>query len=95
VIVASLVPLQVLAFVLAPLLATAVALTRDPLRQIVVSGVYGLVLAILFVVLQAPDVSLSMLAVSGVAYPLVVLAAIARVRAGRSDEDESAEDGDG
>jgi uncharacterized MnhB-related membrane protein len=44
------------------------------------SGVYGLLLAVLFLVLQAPDVSLSMLVVSTVAYPLIVLIAISRTR---------------
>jgi uncharacterized MnhB-related membrane protein len=60
--------------------ATAVSLCLDPLRQIVISGVYGLLLAILFVVLQAPDAALSMLVVTTVAYPLIVLAAIHRTR---------------
>jgi energy-converting hydrogenase B subunit D len=66
--------------ILVALGATAVALCLDPLRQIVLSGIYGLLLVILFVVLQAPDVALSMLAVSTVAYPLIVLAAIRRTR---------------
>ncbi|HEX3329615.1 MAG TPA: DUF4040 domain-containing protein [Gaiellales bacterium] len=60
--------------------ATSVALSLDPLRQIFLSGVYGLLLAVLFLVLQAPDVSLSMLVVSTVAYPLIVLIAISRTR---------------
>jgi energy-converting hydrogenase B subunit D len=60
--------------------ATAVALTMDPLRQIVVSSLYGLLLVVLFVVLQAPDVALSMLVVATVAYPLIVLVAIRRTR---------------
>jgi uncharacterized MnhB-related membrane protein len=55
----------------------------DPLRQIVVSSLYGLLLVILFVVLQAPDVALSMLVVSSVAYPLIVLIAISRTRRSR------------
>jgi energy-converting hydrogenase B subunit D len=66
--------------------ATAVALTMDPLRQIVVSSVYGLLLVILFVVLQAPDVALSMLVISSVAYPLIVLIAISRTRRRRGGE---------
>jgi energy-converting hydrogenase B subunit D len=66
--------------------ATAVALCLDPLRQIFLSGVYGLLLAVLFVVLQAPDVALSMLVVSTVAYPLIVLIAISRTRRERGDE---------
>ncbi len=48
--------------------------------MLVVNAFYGLLLAILFFVFQAPDVSLSILVVSSIAYPLVVLGAIARVR---------------
>ena len=80
--------LQALALILVGLTATAVALTRNPLRQIIVSGVYGLSLVVLFVVLQAPDVALSMLVVSTVAFPLVVLPAIARWRGGKVEEDD-------
>ena len=60
---ATLVPLQVTILGLVAVGATLVALCRNPLRQIVLSGVYGLLLVILFVVLQAPDVALSMLVV--------------------------------
>ena len=81
--------LQAVVLVLTALLATAVVLTRNTLRQIVVNGVYGLMLVILFVVLQAPDVGLSVLVVSTIAYPLIVLSAIARTRRGRpADESE-------
>jgi uncharacterized MnhB-related membrane protein len=78
--VATLHPLQytILAFV--ALGATAVVLTREVQRQIVVNGFYGLLLVILFTVFAAPDVALSMLVVSTVGYPLVVLIAIARSR---------------
>jgi energy-converting hydrogenase B subunit D len=88
VILATLVPLQVTALALAALGATAVALCRNPLRQIVLSGVYGLVLTILFVVLQAPDVALSMLVISTVAYPLVVLVAVARTTHGAPEGEQ-------
>jgi energy-converting hydrogenase B subunit D len=77
------IPLQAVAFGLVALGAGLVVLVRDPLRQAVVNGIYGLALVVLFVVLQAPDVALSMLVVSGIAYPLVLLVAIARARAGR------------
>jgi uncharacterized MnhB-related membrane protein len=77
---ASIVPLQATAFALVALGAPAVVLVRDPLRQIVVSGLYGFALVAAFVVMQAPDVALSMLVVSTVAYPLVVLVAIFRIR---------------
>jgi uncharacterized MnhB-related membrane protein len=78
--IATLAPLQAPVLVLVALTATAVALALNPLRQIVISGVYGLLLVVLFVVLQAPDVALSMLVVTTVAYPLIVLAAIKRTR---------------
>jgi energy-converting hydrogenase B subunit D len=78
VIVATIAPLQALAFVLPVVAATAVVLSRDTSRQIVLNGIYGTLLVILFVVLAAPDVALSMLTVSTVGYPLVVLIAIAR-----------------
>lgn len=79
------IPLQVAILLLVAAGATAVALCRDVLRQIVLSGLYGLLLVILFVVLQAPDVALSMLVVSTVPYPLLVLSAIYKTR---SQEEE-------
>ena len=75
------IPLQIVAFALVALGAPVVVLTRDPLRQAIANGVYGVSLVCLFVVLQAPDPALSMLVVSGIGYPLVILAAIARRRA--------------
>ena len=80
---ATLVPLQAVAFALVALGAPLVVLTRDPLRQALVNGVYGVSLVVLFVVLAAPDPALSMLVVSGIAYPLVILSAVARVRSER------------
>jgi uncharacterized MnhB-related membrane protein len=80
VILASLAPLQYAIFLLVAVAATTVVLTRDGQRQIVVNGFYGILLVILLVVLAAPDVALSMLAVSTVGYPLVVLIAIAKSR---------------
>jgi energy-converting hydrogenase B subunit D len=85
VIIASLVPLQATVLGLVVLASTAVVLTRDPLKQIVVNGLYGLLLVLLFVVFQAPDVALSMLVVGSIAYPVVVLVAIARVRGGKRE----------
>ena len=85
-ILGTLVPLQATILAVVALGAPAVVLTRDPLRMIVLNGLYGLALVLLFVVLGAPDVALSMLVVSAVAYPLVVLIAIARVRGGKGGE---------
>lgn len=72
--------LQALVFVLSAAGATVVVITRDPLRQAIVNGIYGWVLAALFMVLQAPDVALSMIVVSSVAYPVIVLSAVRRTR---------------
>ena len=88
---ATLVPLQSVALALVALAAPAVVFSRDPLKMIVVNGFYGLILVLVFVVYGAPDVALSMLVVGAVAYPLVVLVAITRVRAGRQRKQESEE----
>jgi uncharacterized MnhB-related membrane protein len=77
---ASLVPLQSIVVALVALGSLAVVLTREPLRMLIVNGFYGWLLVLLFVVYGAPDVALSALVVMSVAYPLVVLVAIARVR---------------
>jgi uncharacterized MnhB-related membrane protein len=60
---------------------TAVVLTRDPLKQAIVAGIFGLLLALLFFVFQAPDVALSQITVSSVALPLMILLALAKIRA--------------
>ncbi len=72
--------LQVTVLVLVAAGATAVVLTREPLRQVVVLSGYGLLLAILFMVFQAPDVTLSELTVGAVVLPLLLLLALAKVR---------------
>jgi uncharacterized MnhB-related membrane protein len=41
---------------------------------------YGLVLAVLFLVFQAPDVALSELAVGAAALPMLLLLTLAKVR---------------
>ena len=74
--------LQVAALLLVAVVATATALTREPLRQAMVLSLYGLVLGILFFVFQAPDVALSQTAVGAVALPLMILLALAKVRGG-------------
>lgn len=58
----------------------AVVVTREPLRQAIVTGVFGLLLAILFFVFQAPDVALSEIVVGGVALPGMILLTLAKLR---------------
>ncbi|GHG52967.1 hydrogenase subunit MbhD domain-containing protein [Streptomyces griseocarneus] len=60
--------------------ATAAVLTRDPARQAVVLSLLGLGLALLFTVLQAPDVALSQLAVGSAVTPLMILLTVREVR---------------
>ena len=66
--------------VLVAVCGTCVVLARDPLRQAIMASVYGLVLGILFLAFQAPDVALSQTVVGAVALPLMILLALARVR---------------
>ena len=61
------------AFLLVAAGGTMVVFTRDPRRQVIVLSVYGMLLTILFMVLQAPDVALSELAVGTAALPLMLL----------------------
>ncbi|MEU0941680.1 DUF4040 domain-containing protein [Streptomyces canus] len=70
----------VLALLLVALSATAAVAVREPARQALVLSVLGLVLAVLFTVLQAPDVALSQLAVGSALTPLLLLLAVHKVR---------------
>ena len=68
------------ALALVALGGTAVVLQRDPTRQALLAGLFGLALAVLFLVFQAPDVALSALVVGTVALPAMILFALERVR---------------
>jgi energy-converting hydrogenase B subunit D len=72
--------LQVAILVLVAAAATSVVLTRDPVRQVIVLSVYGVLLAMLFMAFQAPDVTLSELTVGSVALPILLLLTLAKVR---------------
>jgi energy-converting hydrogenase B subunit D len=72
--------LQVTILVLVAAGATAVVLIRDPVHQVVSLSIYGLLLAVLFMAFQAPDVTLSELTVGAVALPLLLLLTLAKVR---------------
>ena len=72
--------LQVTLLVLVAAGATVVVKTKDRIRLVLVLSVYGMLLAVLFFAFQAPDVTLSELAVGGIALPLILLLAIAKVR---------------
>jgi energy-converting hydrogenase B subunit D len=80
--------LQTVCLVAVAVAGTATVLTRDPLRQTVSSGMFGLTLAVLFLAFGAPDVALSQIVVAGVAVPVMVLLALAKIR---TDERRSEE----
>jgi uncharacterized MnhB-related membrane protein len=73
-------PLQIGLYLLCALSGAAVVLSREPRRQAVMMGFNGLVLALLFMVLQAPDVAYSELAVNTVAVPFLFLVTLAAAR---------------
>ena len=80
--------LEAAVFLLVAAAGTAVVLTRNPRDQAIVASFYGLVLGVMFLVLQAPDVALSQITVGAVALPLMIVLALAKVRAlggGRED----------
>lgn len=87
--------LEAIALTLVAVTATAVVAVEDPVRQSMVSSLLGLLLTATFFVLQAPDVALSMLGVSAVVVPALVLLALARIRDVVPQEDRGAplEDG--
>ena len=71
--------IQALTIVLVAVGGTATVLTREPFRQAMVVGLYGLLLVVLFLVYQAPDVSVSAIVGGTVALPLMVLLALAKL----------------
>jgi len=72
--------LQVVILVLVAAGAMVVVRTKVRVRQVLALSAYGVLLAILFFVFQAPDVTLSELTVGAVALPIILLLAIAKVR---------------
>ena len=83
--------LQIACLVLVAVAGTAVVVTPEPLRQAIVLGVYGFALTAMFFSLQAPDVALSEIVVSGLGLPLIVLAALRKLRQQARAHDEDRE----
>ena len=84
---------------LAALSGLLVVLSRDPRRQVFAMAGNGLVLGLLFLALQAPDVALSEIAVGTAVTPLLFLAALAAIAMDRTKDgaedraEDRAEDG--
>lgn len=70
--------------------AAAVVFTRIPSRQAVVLSCYGVLLSIMFVVLQAPDVALSQIAIGTAVVPLIVVLSIRKIDIIRREREKAA-----
>jgi energy-converting hydrogenase B subunit D len=85
--------LQVAALAAVAVGGAAVVLSPDPLRQVVVLGIFGLSLTMLFFVFQDPDVALSEIVVSTVGLPVMVLLALRKItEQQRQREEQEQED---
>jgi uncharacterized MnhB-related membrane protein len=57
-----------------------------------VLGIFGLALTILFFTFQAPDVALSEIVVSGVGMPVIILAALRKIRVQDREREQGREE---
>ena len=80
------IPLQAVALLLVAAGALAVVLVHDLVRLAIVVTLYGLLLVVLFLVFQAPDVALSELVAGSVAFPFILLATLAKLHGRREDK---------
>jgi uncharacterized MnhB-related membrane protein len=86
--------LQIVALAAVALGGAGVVLTREPLHQTLVLGIYGIALTLLFFVFQAPDVALSEIVVTSVGLPIIILAALRKIgqqEARRGDQEDGEE----
>jgi energy-converting hydrogenase B subunit D len=67
----------------------AIVISPDPLRQVMVLGIFGLSLTFLFFAFQDPDVALSEIVVSSVGLPVMVLLALRKVREQEREREEA------
>jgi uncharacterized MnhB-related membrane protein len=68
--------IEALLFLLVAVIGAAVVFQHRVLKQVFVYSLFGGTLALLFFVLQAPDVALSEIAIGTLAVPLMVFIAI-------------------
>jgi uncharacterized MnhB-related membrane protein len=79
---------QAVAMISMGIVGTAVVLQRDPIRQALVLGIYGMTMIATFFALQAPDVALSAIVITTVGLPPMVLLALRKIREYREEGDE-------
>lgn len=71
---------RILLLLLVAVSALAVVLTRAVTSQVLALSFYGLLIAVMFLVFQAPDVALSQITIGAVALPLMVMLAEAKMK---------------
>lgn len=81
--------LQIAALAAVAIGGGAIVISPDPLRQVIVLGIYGMSLTFLFFVFQDPDVALSEIVVSSVGLPVMVLLALRKVSEQERENEES------
>ncbi len=72
--------LQSVLLLLVAAFGTVVVFTHDPRKQTFVFSFFGLLLALLFLTLQAPDVAYSEIVVGSAAIPVMVLVTLTKIR---------------
>jgi uncharacterized MnhB-related membrane protein len=71
---------QAIILLLVALSGAAVVFTREPAKQMVGVSFFGLMLAMMFFIFQAPDVALSQIVIGAVALPMMVMLSLTKVR---------------
>ena len=79
---------QAIAMVSMGIVGTGVVLARDPVRQALILGIYGMTMIATFLALQAPDVALSAIVVTTIGLPPMVLLALRKLHEYRKDPGE-------
>jgi len=72
--------MQSIVLVMVATMGTGIVFTRKPIHQAILMSFFGLILALLFLLLQAPDVALSEIVVGALVYPMMVLLTLAKVK---------------
>jgi len=73
-------PLIFIISVLLVFTGSAVILVREPLKQSMAAGIYGMLLSTFFLAVQAPDVALSEIVVGAVLFPLMIVLALVKAK---------------
>lgn len=69
-----------------------VVMIREPVRQAIALGVFGLLEALTFFAVQAPDVALSQIVVGALAVPAMLFLAISKIRSEQERTERQAEE---